>query len=81
MHLSLYESVGTIAVGTQRERERHAHSVQQATEADWLTRARDFKCTEPSKIRLTRARDSRCAEPSRIRPLSYVPVTSTILIQ
>jgi hypothetical protein len=26
-------------------------SVQQATEPDWLTRARDFKCAEPFKTR------------------------------
>jgi hypothetical protein len=40
---------------TQRERQ----SVRQAIEADWLTRARDFKCAEPSKT----------------QPPSYVPVT------
>jgi hypothetical protein len=34
-------------------------SVQQATEADWLTRARDFKCEEQSKT----------------WPCSYVPIT------
>jgi hypothetical protein len=29
--------------------ERQAESVQQATDADWLTRARDGRCAEPSK--------------------------------
>jgi hypothetical protein len=28
----------------------HKESVQQATEADWLTRASDYKCAEPSKF-------------------------------
>jgi hypothetical protein len=46
------------AVGAQRARERL--SIQQATEADWLTTARDFKCAEPSKT----------------RPPSHVPITS-----
>jgi hypothetical protein len=43
----------------ERERERERERVHQATETDRLTRARDF----------------RCAEPSRTRPPSYVPVT------
>jgi hypothetical protein len=30
---------------------RERQSVQQAIEADWLTRARDFKCAEQSKTR------------------------------
>jgi hypothetical protein len=38
---------------------RDTDSVQQATEAHWLRRARDFKCAEPSKS----------------RPPSYMPAT------
>jgi hypothetical protein len=36
-------------VGAQGARERLG--IQQATEADWLTTARDFNCAEPSKTR------------------------------
>jgi hypothetical protein len=39
--------------GVQREkRERERLNIQQATEANWLTRAQDFKCTDLSKTQL-----------------------------
>jgi hypothetical protein len=45
----IYWPAGKMAGGTQREWERQ--SVQQATEAHWLTRAGDTICAEPSKTR------------------------------
>jgi hypothetical protein len=45
-HLRLHDRHGRRWV-VRRERDRD--SVQQATEADWLARARDLRCAEPPK--------------------------------
>jgi hypothetical protein len=47
MHHISAEVMDTYEGGRRAETER----VQQATEADWLTSACDFKCAEPSKTR------------------------------
>jgi hypothetical protein len=47
-HLRPFQSL--VAAGNaERERPRYIHCIQQATEAYWLTRARDSRCAEPFK--------------------------------